>query len=111
MTRVYLIRHGKPSATWGGVDEDPGLDETGKAQAEDVAKTLLALPEAERPTHVVSVATCGAAARPPSPAPRRSGLEIEIDAAVGETPDPEEPGALRARRLAAATPSPAPGPR
>jgi len=29
MARLYLIRHGRPSATWGGHDDDPGLDETG----------------------------------------------------------------------------------
>jgi broad specificity phosphatase PhoE len=94
MTRVYLIRHGKPSATWGGVDEDPGLDETGKAQAEDVAKTLLALPEAERPTHVVSspLRRCRETAEPYAKA---IGAEIEIDAAVGEIPTPKslEPSA------------------
>ena len=33
MARLYVIRHGKPSATWGGDDDDPGLDETGRAQA------------------------------------------------------------------------------
>ena len=27
MARLYLIRHGRPSATWGGHDDDPGLDE------------------------------------------------------------------------------------
>ena len=32
MSRVYLIRHAKPSATWGGDDDDPGLDDLGLAQ-------------------------------------------------------------------------------
>ena len=54
MSRVYLIRHAKPSATWGGDDDDPGLDDTGKAQAEAAAKALLALPPQLRPVRVVS---------------------------------------------------------
>jgi broad specificity phosphatase PhoE len=49
MSRVYLIRHAKPSATWGGDDDDPGLDDTGKAQAEAAAQALLALPPELRP--------------------------------------------------------------
>ncbi len=88
MAKVYLIRHGHPAATWGGVDDDPGLDETGKAQAEDVAKTLLALPEADRPTHVVSspLRRCRETAEPYAKA---IGAEIEIDPAVGEIPTPK----------------------
>ncbi|HRD28662.1 MAG TPA: histidine phosphatase family protein, partial [Caulobacter sp.] len=43
--RTYMIRHGKPSATWGDQDDDPGLDETGQAQARAAAAILLALPE------------------------------------------------------------------
>ena len=38
MSRIYLIRHAKPSATWGGDDDDPGLDETGLAQARAAAE-------------------------------------------------------------------------
>jgi broad specificity phosphatase PhoE len=41
MPRLYLIRHGKPAATWGDADEDPGLDETGQAQARAVRDWLL----------------------------------------------------------------------
>ena len=88
MAKVYLIRHGHPAATWGGVDDDPGLDDTGKAQAEDVAKTLMALPEADRPTHVVSspLRRCLETAQPYAKA---IGVEIEIDPAVGEIPTPK----------------------
>ena len=50
---LYLIRHGKPAAAWGD-DDDPGLDETGRAQAKAVAETLMALPESKRPRSVVS---------------------------------------------------------
>lgn len=40
MTRLFLIRHGEPEAAWGGAVDDPGLSETGKAQALAVAGTL-----------------------------------------------------------------------
>ncbi len=31
--RLYLIRHGRPTASWGDEDADPGLDDLGMAQA------------------------------------------------------------------------------
>jgi len=46
MSHIYLIRHGKPAAGWGD-DDDPGLDETGHAQARAAAEALLALPEGD----------------------------------------------------------------
>src|SRR5580704_15961400 len=66
MSRVYLIRHAKPSATWGGDDDDPGLDELGRAQARKAAEALLALPPEQRPTRVVSspLRRCQETARP-----------------------------------------------
>ena len=54
MPYVHIIRHGRPAAVWGGVDDDPGLDETGRAQARAAARSLLALPEESRPTAVAS---------------------------------------------------------
>jgi len=85
MRRVYLIRHGKPSATWGGEDNDPGLDETGKAQAESAAQVLLALPD--RPQRVVSspLRRCRETAEPFA---RALGVAVEIDPRVGEIPTP-----------------------
>jgi broad specificity phosphatase PhoE len=87
MTRLYLIRHGKPAATWGEADEDPGLDEAGRAQAEAARDALLALPAGERPTRVVSspLRRCRETAMPTAEA---LGVEIEIDPAVGEIPTP-----------------------
>ncbi|MGE0661875.1 MAG: histidine phosphatase family protein [Hyphomonadaceae bacterium] len=38
--RVFLIRHGRPSQTWGGAGSDPGLSEIGAAQAEAAAEML-----------------------------------------------------------------------
>src|SRR6185312_11670316 len=88
MARLYLIRHGKPSATWGGDDEDPGLDETGQAQARAARDWLMALPAGERPTKVVSspLRRCRETAQPTAEA---LGVEVEIDAGVGEIPTPK----------------------
>ena len=87
MSRIYLIRHAKPAAGWGGDDDDPGLDEIGKGQAKAAAEALLALPAQFRPSKV----------GPPRHAGRREtaqpyaeaiGVTVEIDPAVGEIPTP-----------------------
>lgn len=87
MPRLYLIRHGKPAATWGGHDDDPGLDETGQAQAEAARDFLMALPVDERPSRVVSspLARCRETAEPTA---RALGVAVEIDPGVGEIPTP-----------------------
>jgi broad specificity phosphatase PhoE len=87
MPRLYLIRHGRPASAWGGDDNDPGLDEAGRAQAEAARDWLLALPADQRPTRVVSspLRRCRETAEPTAKA---LGVEIEIDAAVGEIPTP-----------------------
>ncbi|MEW6019055.1 MAG: histidine phosphatase family protein [Pseudomonadota bacterium] len=87
MPRLYLIRHGKPAASWGGHDDDPGLDDTGRGQAEAARDILLGLPPAQRPKLVVSspLARCRETAEPTA---RALGVEVEIDPAVGEIPTP-----------------------
>ena len=87
MARLYMIRHGKPAAVWGGDDDDPGLDETGQAQARAARDWLMALPPAERPTKVVSspLRRCRETAEPTAQA---LGVSVEIDARVGEIPTP-----------------------
>jgi broad specificity phosphatase PhoE len=87
MSRVYLIRHARPLSSWGGDDDDPGLDAVGQAQAEAAAKALLALPEALRPTRVVSspLRRCRETAAPFAAA---IGAEVEIEPGVGEIPSP-----------------------
>ncbi|HXQ14509.1 MAG TPA: histidine phosphatase family protein, partial [Caulobacteraceae bacterium] len=87
MSRVYLIRHAKPSATWGGDDDDPGLDDLGRSQAKSAAEALLALPPEHRPTRVVSspLRRCQETATPFAQA---IGAVLEIDPAVGEIPSP-----------------------
>jgi broad specificity phosphatase PhoE len=87
MARLYLIRHGRPAAVWGGGDDDPGLDEAGQAQARAARDWLLALPAAERPTKVVSspLRRCRETAEPTAQA---LGVAVEIDERVGEIPTP-----------------------
>ena len=87
MGRLYMIRHGKPAAVWGQADEDPGLDEIGRAQALAARDWLLNLPEEWRPKRVVSspLRRCRATAQPTAEA---LGEAIEIDPIVGEIPTP-----------------------
>lgn len=87
MARLYLIRHGRPASTWGGHDDDPGLDPAGRAQAEAARDWLLALPEGERPKRVASspLRRCRETAEPMA---RALGVEIEVDPTVGEIPTP-----------------------
>lgn len=84
---IYLIRHGKPAAGWGEDVDDPGLDETGRAQAVAVAARLMALPGAERPRAVVSspLRRCRETAQPLADA---LGAQLEIEPAVGGIPTP-----------------------
>ncbi len=99
---VHMIRHGKPSATWGdaGADPDPGLDDEGRAQAEAAAAALWALPVLLRPTRVVSspLRRCRETAQPLA---QRLGVELIIEPGVAEIPTPaglssaERPGWLR----------------
>jgi broad specificity phosphatase PhoE len=100
MSRVYMIRHGRPAAAWGEADQDPGLDAVGAEQARTAAGVLLALPEDQRPTRVVSspLRRCRQTAQPLAEA---LGVTVEIDPRVGEisTPDAlaadDRPGWLR----------------
>jgi broad specificity phosphatase PhoE len=88
MPRLYLIRHGKPAAAWGQADEDPGLDETGQAQARAARDWLLSLPAGERPRRVVSspLRRCRETAEPTAQA---LGVAVEVDPMVGEIPTPQ----------------------
>jgi broad specificity phosphatase PhoE len=87
MSRVHMIRHGRPASTWGEADPDPGLDAAGAAQARAVAEILLALPADQRPTRVVSspLRRCRETAQPLADA---LGVPVEIDPRVGEIPTP-----------------------
>jgi broad specificity phosphatase PhoE len=88
MNRIYMIRHAKPSSTWSDlIEPDPGLGAEGEAQAGRAARALLELPLPLRPRFVVSspLRRCIETARPFAHA---LGVDLEIDAAVGEIPTP-----------------------
>jgi broad specificity phosphatase PhoE len=87
MSRVLVIRHGRPASAWGDAAEDPGLDPTGLEQASAVAAHLLSLPAGQRPRRVVSspLRRCRETAEPTA---RALGLDLEIDPRVGEIPTP-----------------------
>ncbi|MDR6625377.1 histidine phosphatase family protein [Caulobacter segnis] len=87
MKSIHVIRHGRPASTWGGADDDPGLDAAGLEQARAVAREILALPTASRPGRVVSspLRRCRETAAPLAEA---LGVEVEIDPRVGEIPTP-----------------------
>ncbi len=88
MSRLYLIRHGKPASVWGDADADPGLDELGLSQARGARDALQALSEDLRPRLVVSspLKRCRETAQPLAQA---LGVEVEIDPLVGEIPTPK----------------------
>jgi broad specificity phosphatase PhoE len=87
MSIVHVIRHGRPASSWGGGDEDPGLDDVGREQARAVAEEILALPQEQRPGRVVSspLRRCRETAQPLADA---LGLDLLIDPRVGEIPTP-----------------------
>lgn len=90
MIRTFMIRHGKPKSNWGDdlADPDPGLDETGRAQAEAAADALMALPADVRPARVFAspLRRCRETAEPFA---RRLGVEVTIDPRLGEIPTPK----------------------
>ena len=87
MSRLYLIRHGKPASIWGQADPDPGLDPTGEGQARAARDWIMALPVSERPSRVVSspLRRCRETAEPTALA---LGVAAQLDPRVGEIPTP-----------------------
>ncbi len=83
MTTLYLIRHARPAASFGD-SVDPGLDETGKSQAEAVAGDLAGR---MRPLPVYSspLQRCRETAQPLAVI---WGATPIISAEVGEIPSP-----------------------
>lgn len=82
MTRVFLIRHGEPAAGFGEAD-DPGLTETGRAQADAAARALARL----GPLKIVSspMQRCRETA---APFGALSSVDISIDVRVSEVATP-----------------------
>jgi len=91
MTRVYMIRHGKPEATWGehAADPDPGLDAQGRVQAAEAAAWLKALEPHRRPVRIVTspLRRCVETAEPFA---QVMGLRPLLEPAVAEVPTPKD---------------------
>ena len=83
MSRLYLVRHGRASAGW-DTDTDPGLDEIGRRQANDVAARLA--PLGPLPIVTSPLRRCRETA---APLGRAWKVEPGVEAAVAEIPSPE----------------------
>ncbi len=83
MTRLYLVRHGRASAGWDS-DPDPGLDEIGVRQANEVASRLA--PLGPLPILTSPLLRCRETSAPLS---RVWHAEPHVENAVGEIPSPE----------------------
>jgi broad specificity phosphatase PhoE len=91
MTRLHLVRHGRAAAGW-DVDPDPDLDDVGRAQALDVAGSLVeslasSSAASSAPLAVVSspLLRCRSTAMPLA---ERWGVEVRIEPRVAEIPSP-----------------------
>ena len=82
MPRLTLVRHGRAAAGWGD-DLDPGLDDFGRTQAEQVAKTLAA--QGPLPIVVSPLRRCRETAEPLATA---WSLTPTVDPRVGEIESP-----------------------
>lgn len=89
MSRLYLVRHGQAAAGW-GQHRDPGLDDTGRAQAEAMAARLA-------PVGPLPVVTSPLARTRETAAflERTWGVVATVDPAVGEIPSPSDDLAQR----------------
>ena len=83
MARLYLIRHARPTASWGEA-EDPGLDATGQRQAEAAARTLVQALE-RMPIYTSPLRRCRETA---SPLERLWERSAELFEQVAELPSP-----------------------
>lgn len=84
MSRIVLVRHGEPTASWGdGADTDPGLTPRGRAQAEAMADALAPL----GPLPVV-VSPLRRTRETAAALEARWGVTARIEPAVGEVPAP-----------------------
>jgi broad specificity phosphatase PhoE len=83
MARLFLIRHGEPSGTWGDGEPDPGLTDLGRQQAQAAADRLRLL----TPKQIVS-SPLRRAYETSVPLAGMLGIQPTIAEAVGEIPTP-----------------------
>ncbi|MDF1686249.1 MAG: broad specificity phosphatase PhoE [Parvibaculaceae bacterium] len=86
MARIYMIRHGKAAAGW-GEDKNPGLDDTGRAQAEQAADNIQAQISTPIPVLTSPLKRCQETAVPLA---SRWAATPLIDPRVAELPSPME---------------------
>ena len=82
MATIYLVRHGKAAAGFDG-HPDPGLDETGRRQAETTAEDLATLP-----TMQIFSSPLARARETAEPLAQRWQREVIIEPRVAEIPSP-----------------------
>jgi broad specificity phosphatase PhoE len=86
MPRLYLIRHGEPSGTWGqSADRDPGLTDLGRKQAESAGERL-----AKTAPKLIVSSPLRRARETAVPLARAIGLEPKIVESVAEIPTPAD---------------------
>ena len=83
MTRLYFVRHARPSANW-GEEPDAGLDATGHAQAEAAARTLAKTLD-PMPIYTSPLRRCRETARPLEQLWQKAAQVLD---AVAEIPSP-----------------------
>ncbi len=84
MARLYLIRHGEPSGTWGQSDDpDPGLTDIGRKQAQGAGERL-----AKTPPKAIVSSPLRRAQETAIPLVRALSIEPAIAQAVAEIPTP-----------------------
>ena len=82
MTRLVLVRHGRPGGGWTD-DVDPGLDDAGRSQAEAMADALA--PAGPRPVVVSPMRRTRETA---APLEARWNVTARVERAVSEIPSP-----------------------
>jgi broad specificity phosphatase PhoE len=92
LATLYLVRHAKPASTYGD-SIDPGLDETGAAQAAQVAGDLSGLPN-RLPIYTSPLRRCRETARPLA---ELWGVQPLVLSEIGEVPAP--PLSLKERQV------------
>lgn len=86
MARLYLVRHGEPTGTWGvSPDPDPGLSALGLSQASAAAERLLVC----KPAAIIT-SPLRRAAETAAPLSRLMGLAPVVMPPVSEIPTPGE---------------------
>lgn len=84
MARLYLIRHAEAAASW-DQDPDPALSDKGRAQAEQVAGSLLEQVLSDTPILSSPMKRCQETAQAYA---ARVGLPVQIEPKVTEIPSP-----------------------